>query len=652
MRSRIQERARSRGGAVWLLLLLWVLVAGCSASGGTDGVTNGRSSQGSGISTSLSFLVQPSNTAQGAPITPGVQVGIMDGNGVLVPTSTDSVTLALGTNPTQATLAGTLTVVAVNGVATFPNLSVDLAGSGYTLSATSTGVSGSASSNTFNVASTPSKLAFSVSPGNSVQGQPLIPTVRVAILDVNNITVPNASNNVTVAIGINPSSGILSGTKTVTAVNGVATFNGLSIDKSGVGYTLTATSSGLINATSAAFNEVGSASAPTQLAFNVQPSNVAANAVISPAMLVVVEDVNGTIVGSASNSVTLTLGANPGGATLAGALTVSAVNGVATFSNVSLNNTGTNYTLIAQAGGLTNATSAQFSVTGAGGGSLGLIELNNLRSLGNLPAVNETASLSSADQAHANWMLLNNKIQHFEDLGSPGYSTAGNTAASKSNLAVWSGTPIPTIQQQIDGLMTAPFHGLAFINPRLLNSGFGYASNASILFPGIDAAVSVDVASSLAPTPPAGTTYPILWPANGKTVPFTSYSGNEIPDPTTSAPGAQGMPIYIQLGSDPSLTNPPLTVSSFSLTQQGVGGVAVSEFDWRNYANPNVSDQATGRALLDAQECIVLMPTLPLVKGATYTVSVNANGQAINWSFSVSNTATPRVLQPAQGQYR
>ena len=47
-------------------------------------------------------------------------------------------TLSLGNNPGGGTLSGTLTVAAVNGVATFNNLSINAAGSGYTLVATDT----------------------------------------------------------------------------------------------------------------------------------------------------------------------------------------------------------------------------------------------------------------------------------------------------------------------------------------------------------------------------------------------------------------------------------------------------------------------------------------------------------------------------------
>jgi len=42
--------------------------------------------------------------------------------------------------------------------------------------------------------------------------------------------------------------------QTVNAVNGVATFNNLSIDKAGTGYTLTASSAGLTGVTSSSFN--------------------------------------------------------------------------------------------------------------------------------------------------------------------------------------------------------------------------------------------------------------------------------------------------------------------------------------------------------------------------------------------------------------
>lgn len=97
----------------------------------------------------LTYLQQPTTTTAGQPITPAVRIGIVDQFGNLT-NSTAAVTIALGNNPTSTQLNGTLTVNAIGGVATFSNLSINKAGTGYTLVATSTGLT-SATSNAFNI---------------------------------------------------------------------------------------------------------------------------------------------------------------------------------------------------------------------------------------------------------------------------------------------------------------------------------------------------------------------------------------------------------------------------------------------------------------------------------------------------------------------
>src|SRR5204862_4998609 len=88
------------------------------------------------------------------------------------------------------------------------------------------------------------------------------------------------------ALPIYPGGGTLSGTATVSAVSGVATFSTLSIDKSGAGYTFTAASGALTGATSAAFTI--SPAAASKLAFTVQPTNTTAGVTIAPAARVAV----------------------------------------------------------------------------------------------------------------------------------------------------------------------------------------------------------------------------------------------------------------------------------------------------------------------------------------------------------------------------
>jgi len=116
--------------------------------------------------------------------------------------------------------------------------------------------SGSATFALTNTAAAANKLAFGQQPSNTVAGVAISPAPTVRILDqFGNLTSSTAS--VTIAIGTNPSAGTLSGTKTVDAVNGVAPFSELSIDRAGNGYTLRATSSGLTSIESKVFNISG-----------------------------------------------------------------------------------------------------------------------------------------------------------------------------------------------------------------------------------------------------------------------------------------------------------------------------------------------------------------------------------------------------------
>ncbi|MBI3928978.1 MAG: YncE family protein [Armatimonadetes bacterium] len=101
---------------------------------------------------------------------------------------------------------------------------------------------------------------------------------------------------------------------------------------------------------------------PTQLAFGVQPSDVLAGSAIAPPVTVRLLDAEGALVTGATNPVTISLAVNPGGATLGGTLTVNAVNGVATFPDLSLDQDGNGYRLAASSPPLASATSDPFDV--------------------------------------------------------------------------------------------------------------------------------------------------------------------------------------------------------------------------------------------------------------------------------------------------
>ena len=123
--------------------LLWTLPAALAA--GILGCEQVRPTQPSGAATKLAFTGQPTNVAAAQPITPAVQVAVQDAVGNRVPGATDAVTVTLGSNPSGGTLGGTMTVSAVQGIATFADLRIDRPGSGYTLGASAAGLSGATS---------------------------------------------------------------------------------------------------------------------------------------------------------------------------------------------------------------------------------------------------------------------------------------------------------------------------------------------------------------------------------------------------------------------------------------------------------------------------------------------------------------------------
>src|SRR5205085_230208 len=135
----------------------------------------------------------------------------------------------------------------------------------------------------------------------------------------------------------------LSGTTTIAAVGGIATFSNLSIDKVGTGYTLTASDASLTGTTSGSFS-ITPATA-NSLAFGVQPGTSVAGMAISPAVTVKVFDRFGNLAtNDNTDQVTLAVASGPGVFAASSTTTAMVSGGVAAFSNLILNTAGV-YTL-------------------------------------------------------------------------------------------------------------------------------------------------------------------------------------------------------------------------------------------------------------------------------------------------------------------
>lgn len=195
----------------------------------------------------------------------------------------------------------------------------------------------------------PTQLVFAQQPTNITAGQVFSPNITVDVENAAGNIVTTDDSEVTLSVASGP--GNLTGTVTVAAKNGVATFTNISVNEAG-GYTLLASDGALTGATSNHFTV-----SEGQLVFVRQPSNAMVGSTIAPPVEVAIETAGGGSIISSSAMITLTLSSGA----LSGTTTVSAVDGVAVFSNLSVDSAGT-YSLTASGTSLASALSSSFTI--------------------------------------------------------------------------------------------------------------------------------------------------------------------------------------------------------------------------------------------------------------------------------------------------
>jgi len=183
--------------------------------------------------------------------------------------------------------------------------------------------------------------------------------VTVTAVDSSGNVDSSFNGTVTVALDNNPGAATVAGTLTVTAQSGVATFSGLTLNKADTGYTLLISDTGMVPATTSAFNVTPAAA--TQLVVTTQPPRVVSVGETF-SLVASAEDPYGNVDGNFDGSVAVGLAANPGGATFGGTLSVTAQNGVASFSGLTLDRPGIGYTLNLSSSGLLGATTNAIDV--------------------------------------------------------------------------------------------------------------------------------------------------------------------------------------------------------------------------------------------------------------------------------------------------
>lgn len=128
------------------------------------------------------FATQPTTTKLGVPLGP-ILVHLLDSFGNLATNADTDITLEFGVNPSNATLLGTTTRSAVDGVATFDNVRPDLRGVGYTLIARMSAGAATATSAAFSVVGLPAQLVFLTQPSTTTVGMTITPAVQVGLVD-------------------------------------------------------------------------------------------------------------------------------------------------------------------------------------------------------------------------------------------------------------------------------------------------------------------------------------------------------------------------------------------------------------------------------------------------------------------------------------
>jgi hypothetical protein len=298
----------------------------------------------------LAMETQPTGAHSGAPLATQPAVRVLDHAGLPIADAAESITATIASG--SGSLVGTTTVTAVGGVATFADLRV-LGGGAHTLRLTSPGLTG-ATSNSFTIAQTAVSLAIQTQPAGAATGQPLATQPVIEVRDSANALVRASAAPITVTVAAGP--GSLMGTTTAMAVDGIATFTDLRLDAPGA-YTLSFSSPDLAAATSVSFT-VGQAAA--SLAMVTQPNGAESGMPLTTQPVVRILDHAGQPIDASGTTVTAVLSSGTG--TLVGTRTVTATNGVATFTTLRIDGSGS-HTFTFTATDLSPTSSAPLSVT-------------------------------------------------------------------------------------------------------------------------------------------------------------------------------------------------------------------------------------------------------------------------------------------------
>jgi pimeloyl-ACP methyl ester carboxylesterase len=298
--------------------------------------------------TSLILRTQPAGAANATPFTQQPVVVIADQAGLPVTGATSAITAVLASG--SGLLGGTVSVNAVDGIATFGDLAITGDGQ-YTLRFEGASLAAVTSVTIAIGSAIPVSTRMVTAPSGAVSGLVLGVQPVVEVLDAAGARVNSFTGDISASVV--SGTGKLSGT-TVSAVGGVATFGSLRIDGSGA-HVLTFSGRNIAASTSPEFNVTQT---PASIAIATQPSGATSGSPFSTQPVIRVLDNAGLVVDGNATQVSAAIANGTG--TLAGASTVTATNGTVAFTDLQVTGSGSHR--IAFSGAGFSVTSASFDV--------------------------------------------------------------------------------------------------------------------------------------------------------------------------------------------------------------------------------------------------------------------------------------------------
>ncbi len=288
-----------------------------------------------------------------------------------------------------------------------------------------------------------------------------------------------------------------------------------------------------------------------------------------------------------------------------------------------------------------------------------LARINYYRAMAGLERVSQDSKMPDGDVKHARYMVKNyvgrtdlGLDMHRENKSNQWYTAEGSIAGLTSDV-IPPGSIELTDKQAIDIWVAGPFHRLPILNPSLREAGYGSYSEdgESAMAMQLREPSAFEHSTAFKPAPrsyimPANrgdedqssdaAQRAVEFPPANATVPLAAFDSGEWPNPLASCPGYKaptGIPITLQLGAkhDGSAA-PKIEAARLTSNQQPLESCA---FDASTYRGDDDIQTQTGRAVLENYGAIVLIPRARLHTGASYEVSIVADGKSYQWTFQV-----------------